>query len=204
LAGLRLQGDDLWGRRQPDLAVLSRSFLWYCLHDNPAIAARLHAELDAVLPRDQAVALEHLKRLPYATRVIQEVLRLYPPSPLMPRDVVGEQTLGGVCLPPGTTVLLFPYATHRHPDFWENPARFDPDRFLPEREAARHPFAYYPFGGGQRVCLGNSFAMLEAQIFTASIARRYQLRLVPGHRPEIEAAGTLGIRNGLPMRVARR
>ena len=147
----------------------------------------------------------HLKRLPYVTRVIQEALRLYPPSPMQPRDTIGEQTLGGVQFSPGSILLVFPYATHhRHPDFWEQPERFDPDRFEPEREQARHPFAYYPFGGGPRICLGNSFAMLEAQIFTALLARRYQLRLVPGHRPEIEMAGTLGIRNGLPMHVTRR
>lgn len=180
------------------------SFLWYALHDNPSVAARVRAEVDEVLAANQAPGREHLKRLPYVTQVIKEVLRLYPPSPLQPRDTITEQSVAGVRVPPGAIVMLFPYATHRLSDFWEDPARFDPDRFLPEREHARHAFAYYPFGGGPRICLGNSFAMLEAQILTAVLARRFELRLVDGHRPVIEMAGTLGIRNGLPMRVSRR
>ena len=105
---------------------------------------------------------------------------------------------------PGTYVMIFPYATHRHPDFWDDPERFDPDRFLPEREETRHPFAYFPFGGGQRICIGNSFAMLEAHILTALLARRFSARLVPGHRPQIEMGGTLMVKNGLPMRLERR
>jgi cytochrome P450 len=180
------------------------SFLWYALHENPDIAARLHAELDAVLPRDQAPTLEHLKRLPYTMRTIKEVLRLYPPSPVQPRDPIDHQDLGGVRVSPGTYLMLFPYATHRHPAFWDDPERFDPDRFLPEREQARHPFAYFPFGGGQRVCLGNSFAMLEAHVLTALLARRFSARLALGHRPQIEMGGTLRVRNGLPMLIARR
>jgi cytochrome P450 len=181
------------------------SFLWLMLHENPGVAERLHAELDAVLPRDAAPTLEHLKRLPYAAQVIKEVLRLYPPIPALPRDPVGDQDLGGTRVSPGTSyVALFPYATHRHPDFWDEPERFDPDRFQPEREAGRHPFAYYPFGGGQRICIGNSFAMLEAHILTALLVRRFSARLVAGHRPRIEMGGTLMVRNGLPMTISPR
>lgn len=180
------------------------SFLWYALHENPEVAGRLHAELDAVLPRDRPPTLEHLKHLPYTRQTIKEVLRLYPPAPVAPRDAVADQDLGGLRVSPGTYVMLFPYATHRHPDFWDEPDRFDPDRFLPEREEARHPFAYFPFGGGQRICIGNNFAMLEAHILTALLARRFSTRLVSGHRPQIEMGGTLMVRNGLPMHIARR
>lgn len=180
------------------------SFLWWALHENPRVAERLHAELDAVVPRDNAPTLEHLKRLPYTMQAIKEVLRLYPPSPAQPRDPTMDQDLGGARMSPGTYVLLFPYATHRHPEFWEEPERFDPDRFLPEREAGRHPFAYYPFGGGQRICIGNSFAMLEAHILTALLARQFNARLVTGHQPQIEMAGTLIVRNGLPMLLTPR
>jgi cytochrome P450 len=101
-------------------------------------------------------------------------------------------------------MLLFPFATHRHPEFWEEPDRFDPDRFLPDREEGRHPFAYFPFGGGQRICLGNNFAMLEAHILTALLARRFDARLVPGHRPQVEMGGTLVVPNGLPMLITPR
>jgi cytochrome P450 len=100
--------------------------------------------------------------------------------------------------------MLFPYATHRHPDFWNEPERFDPERFLPEREQERHPFAYFPFGGGQRICIGNNFAMLEAHVLAALLARRFDARLVTGHRPQIEMGGTLMVKNGLPMRIERR
>jgi cytochrome P450 len=180
------------------------SFLWYALQDNPRVAERLHAELDEVLPRHHSPTLEDLKRLPYTRQMIKEVLRLFPPSPVQPRDPVTDQDLGGLRVSRGTCVMLFPYATHRHPEFWDEPERFDPDRFLPEREEARHTFAYFPFGGGQRICIGNNFAMLEAHILTALLARHFQARLVPGHRPQVEMGGTLMVRNGLPMHIVRR
>jgi cytochrome P450 len=177
------------------------SFLWYALSENPDVAERLQSELDAVLPRDQAPNLEQLEQLPYMDRIIREVLRLYPPAPAFPRDPITDQALGSRNVSAGTFVLVLPYATHRHPDFWTEPERFDPDRFLPEREAERHPYAYYPFGAGNRTCLGNSFAVLEARILTALLARRFGARLVSGHRPQIEARGTLMVRNGLPMQI---
>jgi cytochrome P450 len=180
------------------------TFLWYALHENPQIAERLRAELDEVVPRDEPPTLEHLKRLPYTVRTIKEVLRLYPPSPSQPRDPIVAQELDGVEVSPGTYLMLFPYATHRHPDFWDEPERFDPDRFLPDRESARHPFAYFPFGGGQRICLGSSFAMLETLLLTALLARRFRAQVVEGHRPFFDMAGTLTIRNGLPVRLTRR
>jgi cytochrome P450 len=220
LSKLMLARDEETGETMSDLLVRDESlgifvaghettartmsFLWWALHENPAVAERLYAELDAVVPRDAPPTLEHLKRLPYTLRTIKEVLRLYPPSPLQPRDPIGDQVLADVHVPPGTYTMLFPYATHRHPDFWEEPDRFDPDRFLPEREDARHPFAYFPFGGGQRICLGNNFAMLEAHILTAVLARRFGARLVAGHTPRIEMGGTLMVRNGLPMVVTAR
>jgi cytochrome P450 len=180
------------------------SFLWYALHENPDVEARLHAELDLVLSRDEAPTLEHLKRLPYTLQVIKEVLRLYPPAPAYARDAAVDQIMDGVHVPAGTFMLLFPYATHRHPDFWQAPEQFDPDRWLPEREAARHPYAYHPFAAGHRICLGNNFAMLEAHILAALLVRRFRARLVAGHKPRIEAAGTLIVPNGLPMVVTPR
>jgi cytochrome P450 len=180
------------------------AFLFYALHANPDVAGKVHAELDAVLPREETPTLEHLRRLPYTMRTLKEVLRLYPPSPMQPRDPTVEQDLGGARVSPGTYVLLFPYATHRHPRFWDDPERFDPDRFLPEREEGRHPFAYYPFGGGQRICIGSHFALLEAHVLAALLVRRFTAKLVAGHRPQIDMGGTLMVRNGLPMSVTAR
>ena len=180
------------------------SFLWYALHDNPHVAERVRAELDAVLPTDGPPTLEHIKQLGYTMRTIKEVLRLYPPSPHQPRDSHTDQVLGTQQVEAGTYVMVFPYATHRHPDFWDEPERFDPDRFLPEREEGRHSFAYYPFGAGQRICLGNSFAMLEAHILTALLAHRFTADLARGHRPRIESNGMLMVPNGMPMHVTPR
>ncbi len=220
LSKLMLARDELTGETMTDLLVHDESlgifvaghettartisFLWLALHRNPDVAERLHAELVAVLPRDEAPTLEHLKRLPYTLRTVKEVLRLYPPSPAQPRDPIDDQELGGTRVSAGTYLLLFPYATHRHPAFWDDPERFDPERFSPELEQVRHPFAYFPFGGGPRVCIGNSFAMLEAHALTALLARRFSAKLVPGHEPRIEMGGTLMVRNGMPMHLSRR
>jgi cytochrome P450 len=91
------------------------------------------------------------------------------------------------------------HAVHRHPAFWEEPERFDPDRFTPERSAGRPRFAYIPFGGGPRICIGNSFAMMEAQLVLATVAQHYRLRLVPGHPVELQVSLTTRPRHGLPM-----
>lgn len=220
LSKLMLARDEETGESMPDMLVRDESlgifiaghettartmaFLWYALHENPGVERRLHAELDAVLPHGEAPALEHLKRLPYTLQVIKEVLRLYPAAPFFPRDVLTDQVIDGVRIPAGSIVMLSPYATHRHPDFWDEPERFDPDRWRPEREAARHPYAYHPFAAGHRICLGNNFAMLEAHILAALLVRRFRARLVPGHRPQFRSHGTLVVPNGLPMTITAR
>ncbi len=179
------------------------TFMWYALDRNPAVAARLHAELDTVLG-DAPPTTEQLKQLPFTLQVIKETLRLYPPAPIYVRDAVADDVLRDTAVPAGSRMMLFPYATHRHPDFWPEPERFDPDRWLPEVEEARHPYAYHPFAAGQRICIGNNFSLLESHILTAILARRFAPQLVPGHVPDIVMAGTLSIHNGLPMVIARR
>lgn len=106
--------------------------------------------------------VDDLKRLPYTLQVVKEVLRLWPAAPFYVRDAVQPVDLLGTRLEPGTPVMLAPYWTHRHPDFWDDPERFDPDRFTREAEAARHPQAYHPFATGERVCIGNHFSLLES------------------------------------------
>src|SRR5262249_62406045 len=115
-------------------------------------------------------------------RVIEEVVRLYPPTWLAAGSSLGEDTLDGYALPSGALVLLSPYLTHRHPLFWEEPERFDPNRFVPARAAGRHPFAYLPFGGGPRRCIGSSFATLAMQLIVAPVVHRYRLALLPRAR----------------------
>ncbi|WP_239576530.1 cytochrome P450 [Archangium primigenium] len=179
------------------------AFLWYALSQNPEVERRLHAELDAVLG-DAPPTISDLKKLPYTLQVVKEVLRLYPAAPMYARDAIADDTLDGVHIPQGTRTIIFTYATHRHPDFWEAPERFDPDRWLPEREAARHAQAYHPFAAGPRICLGNNFSLLETHVMTAMLARRFKMRLKPGHVPQFDLFGTLGSRNGLPMLIEAR
>ena len=179
------------------------SFLWYALSQNPEVERRLHAELDSVLG-EAPPTLNDLKKLPYTLQVVKEVLRLYPAAPMYARDAVADDELDGIHIPAGTQMLVFAYATHRHPAFWDEPERFDPDRWLPEREATLHAQAYHPFAIGPRICLGNNFSLLETHVMTAMLARRFKLRLKPGHVPRFDISGTLGSRNGLPMLIEAR
>ncbi len=178
------------------------TFAWYALARNPHVADKLHAELDSILG-DRTPALEDLHKLPYTLRVIKEVLRLYPPAPFYMRDAIAGDKLGDFDTQ-GLPVLLSPYYTHRHPDFWEDPLEFNPDRWAPEREAEMHPYAYHPFAAGQRVCIGNNFSLLESHILLALLAREYAPRIAPGFTPKFIMGGTLGTSNGFPMIIERR
>lgn len=178
------------------------TFAWYALASNPVVADKLHAELESVLG-DRAPTLEDLHHLPYTLQVIKEVLRLYPPAPFYIRDALAEDTLGDVKIP-ALPVLVSPYYTHRHPDFWEDPLAFNPDRWTPEQEAKMHPYAYHPFAAGQRICIGNNFSLLESHILLALLARDYAPRLAPGFTPKWVMQGTLGSSNGFPMSIEHR
>ncbi len=179
------------------------SATWYALASNPEVAERLHAELDAVLG-DRFPTVDDLHQLPYTLQVIKEVLRLYPPAPFYVRDALAEDSLDGYAVPAGGAVMLSPYYTHRHPDFWEEPLRFDPERWTPERESARHPYAYHPFATGQRVCIGNNFSLLESHLLLAVLAKRFSPRLAPGYTPRWVMKGVLSTANGLPMVIEAR
>ncbi|WP_342372773.1 cytochrome P450 [Propioniciclava soli] len=175
---------------------------WAALAAHPDVADRLHAELDAELG-EGPVTLEALKRLPYTLQVTKEVLRLYPAAPFYMRDAVEPVEIGGWDLTPGTAVMLTPYWTHRHPDFWGDPERFDPDRFTPEAEATRHPQAYFPFATGERVCIGNHFSLLESHLLLAVLARRFA-PVVVGDPPRWLMAGVLSPEGGLPTVIRER
>jgi len=179
------------------------TFLFYALSQAPVVEQRLLAEIDAVLGT-RTPTVEDLKRLPYTLQVVKETLRLYPAAPLYARDVVADDQMDGVRIPQGSRVMPFPYASHRHPDFWPDPERFDPERWTPEAEAAQHPYAFHPFAAGKRICLGNSFSMLETHVIAALLVPRFQLRLKPGHQPQVVMEGTIASKNGMPMRIEPR
>jgi cytochrome P450 len=174
------------------------TWTWYLLSQHPEVERRLHAEVDRVLG-GQLPTVEKLSELRYTHMILEETLRLYPPAWIFSRKAIADDKLGGYDISKNSMVILSPYTTHRHPDFWENPEQFDPERFTPERSAKRPHYAYFPFGGSPRMCIGSNFAMMEAQLILTTIAQRYSLRLLPDHPVEPEALITLRPKYGLPM-----
>ncbi len=128
--------------------------------------------------------------------ILEEALRLYPAAPVLSRKAISADEVQGYPIAANSMIIISPYAMHRHPAFWD-----EPERFTPERAATRPAFTYFPFGGGPRVCLGNHFAMMEAQLILATVAQRYQVRLLPGHPVEPQMVVTLRPRYGLPMTI---
>jgi len=160
-----------------------------------AVREQLEGELDAVLDgRPPTVA--DLPHLPLTRAIFDETLRLYPPAWVITRRALADDPIG---IPANSIVIISPYVVHRNPDFWPDPLRFDPQRFLAEAANGRPRYAYIPFGGGPRLCIGDQFALLEGPLLLATIAQRYRLDLVP-HRPvEMDALVTLRPRHGLWM-----
>ena len=178
------------------------AWVWYVLSEHHGARERIEEECRNVLggrnPR-----LEDLPGLGHTRRVIEEVLRLYPPTWLTARSPLEGTPLGGYTIPARALVLLSPYLTHRHPAVWEDPERFDPDRFTLGRGAMRPAFAYFPFGGGPRRCIGSAFATTEMQMIVATVAQHYRLTLLPGTRVVPAAGLTLRPSPALPMRAHR-
>jgi cytochrome P450 len=177
----------------------------------PAAREKLEQEVDSVLADREPDAAD-AEKLPYTTAVIAEAMRLYPPAWTVERDALADDEVAGVPVPAGSLVAVPPYLVHRHPEFWPDPAGFDPGRFLAANGSVghglspdRHRYSYIPFGGGRRACVGQSFAELETVLVLASIAQRYRLELPARGIPKPTAAVTLRPSKGrLPMRLLRR
>ncbi|WP_374687522.1 cytochrome P450 [Promineifilum sp.] len=175
------------------------TWAWYLLSQHPEVEERLHEEVDAVLG-ERPPALSDLPRLPYTMQVIKEAMRLYPPAWVINvRRAAADTTLGGYQLRRGELLWISPYVMHRRPAYFPDPERFDPDRWTPERERALPKFAYMPFGGGPRICIGNGFALMEAHLIVAAVARRYRLRLAPSQAIALNAQITLSNHGGMHM-----
>jgi cytochrome P450 len=172
------------------------------LAQHPTVEARLHAELDQALHGPPQFS--DLPQIPYSRMVLDETLRLRPPVYILSRAVQHDDQLSGYTIPAGVSVDISPYVTHRLPEFWPQPEVFDPERFTPENEKKRPRFAYFPFLGGPRQCIGNIFALIEAQIVLAVVGQSFRLRLLPDAVLEAEPLITLRPRGGLTMRLERR
>ena len=180
------------------------TWTWYLLSQYPQIATNLYAEVDSVLNGRKAT-LKDLPNLPYTTMIIKESLRLYPPAwALNVREAAEDVEIDGYLIPKGSSLFVSPYAVQRSPRYFEDPLTFDPERFSPENEKTISRYAYFPFGGGPRVCIGNSFAMMEAQLILATMAQHVSLSLMSDQVVEIDPQVTMGTKHELRMRVHTR
>ena len=180
----------------------SLNWFWYLQAQAPEVAARIHREVDAA--GDGAPGYDDLDDFPYVRRALDETLRLYPPGWLLTRRSIAATGIGGYAVPARTDVLISPYLVQRHPAHWPDPDAFDPDRFLPERNAARNRFVYLPFGLGPRACIGEHLALIEMHAHVIMLARRFALQLVPGQTIEIEPQVNLRTRQSVYMHVRTR
>lgn len=176
------------------------SWTFHLLDQHPQVWERVHEEAREVLG-DRLPDYEDLHRLRYTSMVIDEAMRLYPPVWMLSRVAQAEDVVGGYHVPAGTDVLVCPYTLHRHPDFWDEPDRFDPTRFGPARSAHRPRYAYLPFGAGPRFCVGNNLGLMEAAFVLAMVARDLRLTKVPGYQVVPEPMLSLRVRGGLPVTV---
>jgi cytochrome P450 len=178
------------------------AWMWYLLALNPEARERMLAEVDAALG-DRPPTVDDLPALPWTTACFQEAMRFYPPAWSIPRVAIADDVIGGLRVPKGSTVIVPIHGIHHDARFWPDPEVYDPERFMPGRAHERHRSAYLPFGGGRRVCIGSSFALMETTLMTAMMSRRFVFDLVPGHPVEPEATLTLRPRKGVRM-IARR
>ena len=219
LLSMLLQSEDDDGERMTDKQVRDEAvtlflaghettanalnWTFWLLAQYPQVEARLHEELDRVLQGD-APSLEDLRKLPYTSLVIKESMRLMPPVWSIGRVCKEATEVLGYPFPEKTGVQILIYSVQRHPDIWDQPNTFIPERWADERINEIPKYAYIPFGGGPRICIGNSFATMEANLLLATIAQRYRLRLIDGVEIIPQPFITMFPRDGLPMRLEER
>ena len=180
--------------------ALTFALMLLSLHPGPA--RTLREELARVLG-GRSPSVEDLPQLRYTKMIVEETMRLYPPAWIIARSVSVGDEIDGCEIPAGSIVFVSPLVLHRHPRLWENPEAFDPERFAPERAQSLPKGAYFPFGGGPRQCIGNGFAMMEAQLVLATLLQRFRLDLLPGHATVLEPSITLRPKHGMPMEIRR-
>jgi cytochrome P450 len=179
------------------------TWTWYLLGDAPDVEAKLHDEIDRVL-QGRLPTMKDLASLPYVERVVTESMRLYPPAWIVGRRAIAEYQLADYLVPPRSILVMSPYIMQRDPRFYRDAERFDPDRWTPAFRAALPKFAYFPFGGGPRQCIGESFAWMELILVVATIAQQRRLRLVPGHLVVPQPLITLRAKHGMRMTIHQR
>jgi cytochrome P450 len=178
------------------------AWTWHLLTWHEPVRVRMKAEIDAAIGADRMPEMDDMARLPYTTAVFSEAMRLYPPVWVVGRRAVEDVTIGDYEVPKRTIVITSQYILHRDERYWPNALEFQPERWLDEAaQAARPKFAYFPFGGGGRVCIGDGFAWAEGVLLLAVIGRRWRFEAVAGHPVEINPTVTLRPKYGLKMIV---
>ncbi|HWB64402.1 MAG TPA: cytochrome P450 [Chitinophagales bacterium] len=186
-----------------ETTALALSWLWYLLDKNPAQAQKLYEEIDRVTT-GQAPTAEMLHQMPYTRMVMDEALRMYPPAWLIMRESLDDDEVGGYAIPKGYTIMIPVYQIHHDPALWPEPDVFNPERFSKENAKAHHRFAYFPFGGGPRQCIGNNFALMEMQVIIVMMLQKFRFKTMPGFIPEMHPMVTLRMKNGMQMQVQKR
>ena len=174
------------------------TWTWYLLSQHPEVETRMRAEIAEVLG-GRTPGFDDLPRLRYTEMVFAESMRLYPPAWAIARLALKEHGIDSYVVEPGWIVAMSPFAMHRKPEYYPDPERFDPERWTAERKESRPRYAYFPFGGGPRICIGERFAWMEGMMVLATVAQRWRFQLAPGARVQHHAQITLRTRHGLPM-----
>lgn len=169
---------------------------WYLISEHPAAEKLLHEEIGSVLGV-RSPSLEDIPHLQYTASVFREALRLFPPAWLITREAVSPYMLGEMNVSPGSTILMSPYATHQDSRFWEAPAEFRPERWLGDQSNGRPKFAFFPFGAGTRICIGEHFAMMEGVLALAAVSQRFRIQLLPVQDVELWPQITLRPKHAL-------
>jgi cytochrome P450 len=186
-----------------ETTALALSWSWYLLATHPDAERKFHEELDQVL-QGRAAKVEDMSRLTYTERIAKETMRLYPPAYAVGREALEETEIGGFRVPKGSQVFAFQWVTQRDERYFENPDSFDPDRWVPERSDNLPKYAYFPFGGGPRQCIGNYFAMMEIILLLATIGQRFKFVLEPDHKVGVLPVLSLRPKNGIKVTAVER
>jgi len=186
-----------------DTTALTLTYTWFLLSEHPEAKRRVQEEIDEVVGEERP-GMDHVRELEYLEWVIQEAMRLYPPVYVMFREPTEDVTLSGYPIEQGMTLMLSQWGVHRSERFYDDPETFDPDRWKPERAKERPRFAYFPFGGGPRHCIGKHLAMLEAQLIVATTAQQYELEFIGETPLELMPSLTAHPRQEMSFRVGER
>lgn len=186
-----------------ETTALAMAWGTYVLSEEQGIQDKLRQHIDETLG-GQAAQFEDLRKLEYSRMVISEMLRVYPPVAFITRMAAEDDEIGGYQIKAGQSIIINPMTIHYHPDFWENPEQFDPERFRPEAEKGRHPLSWIPFGAGQRQCIGKDFAMMEAQLIVTRLMQRYQIMPSEKVTPKIAFSATLAPKAGIWIKLEKR